>query len=85
MVILIDSVDPGTWSATETEVSVVDFGGEATVTLGIEVDGQIRPLPVAMPQTPATASFSGAAPYTCDGGVLTATFDGVVATFDRIG
>ena len=85
LAVMIDSVDPGAWSATETELTVNDFGSEATVTFGIEVGGQIQPLPINVPQTAGTDAFSGTGAYECDGDVMTGSFDGFTAIFDRIG
>lgn len=84
IVVTIDSVDPGTWSADDSRLSINDFGSEATVTIAVEVGGRLQPLPVP-PQNVPTGSVSGSGSYTCDGDVLTTTIDGITATFDRIG
>lgn len=77
----IDSVDPGEWSTTDDTITIVDFGGEATVTFS--VNGQS--VPFGGTQTVGSEAISGSGSYECTGSVLTATVDGIEAVFDRVG
>jgi len=86
LVSMIDSVDPGTWKTDEAETLLTfeDFGGVATVTFSFEVGGQIVQVPI-QPRPVEGTSLQGTAPYTCEGDVIVATFNGVTGTLDRIG
>lgn len=79
----IDSTDPGEWSvdAEQENITVVDYGSEAEVSFSING----MPLPTGGMQSVGTEAFSGTVPYTCDGDVLVAAFEGITSTFDRIG
>lgn len=86
LVVEISSVDPGTWSADGTTLEVIESGGgDATVSLAIEIDGALRPLPVGGSQEVGTDAFGGSGPYTCTSATFEATFQGVTSTWDRTG
>jgi hypothetical protein len=86
LVVEISSTDPGTWSADRTTVDVIESGGgEATVSLAIEIGGELRQLPIAGTQTVGTDAFAGSGPYTCNSTTFEATFQGVTSTWDRTG
>lgn len=84
----ITSEDPGTWTASDARIEVVEAGGtEATVSLSIEANGQLTPMPLGSQAPVATDGFQGSGAYTCVGGVLTIHVeDGgipITAVFDR--
>ena len=56
----------------------------ATVTLQVNVGGQLQSLPFGGTQTVGTEAISGTGTFTCEGEVLTTTYEGVTATFDLI-
>lgn len=86
LVTTIDSTDPGTWNASDNNVTISDPGSPATVTLQIEVGGQLQSLPFGFGnQTAGTEGISGTGTFTCDEEVLTTKYDGVTATFDYVG
>ena len=83
--VTISSVDTGTWSATEDEISIAEPAGEADVDFAVEQGGQVVPLPIPPPETVGTDAIAGSGPYTCVGDVLEVTFEGVTSTLDRVG
>lgn len=86
LVTTIDSTDPGSWSSTGNQLSISDPGSPATVTLQLEVGGQLQTLPFGLgSQTVGSDAISGTGTFTCEDEVLTTTYEGVTATFDFVG
>lgn len=91
LVTTISSEDPGTYTATESEIAVSDAGGEATVRLQIDVGGTLQDLPTGGNQTVGADALSGEGTYVCSGDVLTLNVvdegfpDGLEAVWDRVG
>ena len=88
IVMTITSEDPGTWTADAERIEVIETGGtEALVSMAIEVNGQLMPMPVGSQVPVDTAGFQGAGAYTCVGDVLTIFVEDeaipVTAVFDR--
>jgi hypothetical protein len=84
VVVTITAEDGGTWSASDTTLTVNDIAGPSTVTGGIEAGGQFIPLPGGAVQVPPGAGVSGSGPFTCSGDVLTVEVNGFTTTMDRI-
>ena len=91
LVTTISSEDPGTYTATESEIAVSDAGGEATVRLQIDVGGTLQDLPTGGNQTVGADALSGEGTYVCSGDVLTLNVvdegfpDGLEAVWNRVG
>jgi hypothetical protein len=86
LVTTIDSADPGTWTASDDNITISEPGAPATVTLQIEVGGLLQSLPFgAGNQSVAGDAISGTGAYTCENETLTTVYEGVTATFDYVG
>ena len=86
IVTTIDSTDPGTWTASGNNLTISDPGSPATVTLELEVGGQLQQIPLGLGnQTVGGEAISGTGTFTCEDEVLTTTYEGVRATFDYVG
>jgi len=86
LVTTIDSADPGTWTASDDNITISEPGAPATVTLQIEVGGLLQSLPFgAGNQSVAGDAISGTGAYTCENETLTTVYEGVTATLDYVG
>ncbi|MEQ8438808.1 MAG: hypothetical protein RIB65_15040 [Ilumatobacter fluminis] len=86
LVTTIDSTDPGTWSSSGNQLTISDPGSPATVTIQLEVGGQLQNLPFGVGnQTVGSEAIAGTGTFTCEDQVLTTTYEGVTATFDFVG
>lgn len=70
MVVVISSDDPGVWSATDHTLTIDESASNAVVSLYVEVDGQLTPLPVGTSIPVNTEAMSGAGTYECIDDVL---------------
>jgi Zn-dependent metalloprotease len=88
-VIQIDSVDPGTWDAEEQTLTVTESPSSATVSIFLELDGQLIPAPFGSEIGFETPAVGGTGTFTCVDDVLTVslTLEGgaFALEFDRIG
>lgn len=86
LVTTIDSADPGTWTSTGNNITISEPGSTATVSLQVEVGGQLQAIPLgAGNQSVAGDAISGTGTFTCEDEVLTTTYEGVTAEFDYMG
>lgn len=93
LVTTIDSDDAGTYTVDGNTISVTDGGGDATVSLALEVGGVLQPLPFGNQQTVQAPAVSGTGTFECSGDLLSIVINdlpdgppgGFRARMDRIG
>lgn len=80
--LIINAVDVGTWSI-DGDVLSTTVTADADPDIAILIDGEPVSLPIgAVPIEPPKAEFVGAV-VTCDGDILTATFEGNTSSWTR--
>lgn len=79
----IDSEDPGTWQTQGNMLTISESGSTANVTVEVEVDGERVGVGGAAPVS--VDAISGTSRFECRPDTMTSTYEGITATFDRIG
>lgn len=92
LVTTIDSDDAGSYTVDGDMISVTDEASSATVSLAVEIDGQLQSIPFGQNQQVGTDALSGSGTYECVDDVLTITITdlpdappgGITAILDRV-
>ena len=85
IVTTITSTDPGTWSSSGDQLTLVDPGSSAEITLQLDVGGELTSVPFGGTRTVGADALSGTGTYTCEEQVLTVEYQGITAIFDYVG
>jgi hypothetical protein len=79
----LDGSEEGTWSVEGDTISIFTDVSNIAVSSAIEVDGELQELPFASTQTMRTDVFEGSGTFTCDGDLMTVTFEGITSELNR--
>lgn len=71
LVAQIDGTETGTYEADGDTLTATTTGGDATVSMGLLVDGELQDLPFPMEMDLATDAIAGSAQYECTEETLT--------------
>lgn len=71
LVAQIDGTESGTYEADGDTLTATTTGGDATVSMGLLVDGELQDLPFPMEMDLATDAIAGSAQYECTDETLT--------------
>lgn len=87
VVIVISGSETGTWNAADSTLSIESDGGAAEVSLFLEIDGALTPVPFGVEVPVDIEAVTGTGSFECDGDLLTVTItteEGpFVTTWDR--
>lgn len=89
LVAQIDGSESGTWEVTDGMLTVTTTGGDATVSMGMLVDGEVQDLPFPMEMDIQTDVFTESTQFECTEQALTVSSDvegptGEMITFESV-